>query len=254
MSLNWHLIQAKLGILCVAQVGFFTTLRTVWRSYYVGINRLYASKLFGIEIPLSWSLQQLKSLEMNVMPEYSRYTGDLSSTSCVVDAGAGVGEYAVYCAKKFGCRVYAFEPVHLRYLAAEELADYNKVDITLFNSGLSDANSTMNVPIGISMAGLGPDNRQARLALVETRALDSLNLDRLDVFKIDTEGYELQILKGAMRTITKFKPKILVEVHGGKNKEKVLALLDNIGYKIIYCNKAERTPYFDTVQTFVLGA
>lgn len=252
MGLNWHLIQAKIGILCVSQVGLFTTLKTIWRSYYVGINRLYASKLFDIEIPPSWGLQQLKSLDMNVMPEYSRYSSDLSSAACVVDAGAGVGEYAVYCAKKFGCKVYAFEPVHLRYQAAKELADYNKVDIALFNCGLSDVESIMSVPNGISMAGLGVDNKSAELPLVETRTLDGLNLEKLDVFKIDTEGYELPILKGAMHTITEFKPEVIVEVHGSENKEKVLALLDSIGYKIIYRNRAEKTPYFDTVQTFVL--
>ena len=47
----------------------------------------------------------------------------------------------------------------------------------------------------------------------ETFALDSLNLKRLDVFKIDTEGYELPVLNGVMRTIAEFKPKIIIEVH-----------------------------------------
>ncbi len=252
MGLNWHLTQAKLGILSIAQVGFAITLRTIWRSYYVGINRLYASKVFGIDIPPSWGLPQLKSLDMNVMPEYSEYSNDLLASSVVVDAGAGVGEYAVYCAKKFGCSVYAFEPVPSRYHAAKELAEHNSVNLELYNCGLSDVDSKMAVPDGISMAGAGADNSSGEMPQVKTLALDSLNLKRLDVFKIDTEGYEIPVLNGAMRTITEFKPKIIVEVHGKRNKKDVLDLLESLHYRIIYHNRAESTPYFDTMQTFVL--
>ena len=36
-----------------------------------------------------------------------------------------------------------------------------------------------------------------------------INLKRIDFIKIDTEGYELEVLKGAQNTIKKFKPNFI---------------------------------------------
>ncbi len=43
--------------------------------------------------------------------------------------------------------------------------------------------------------------------------IDSLELDRLDFIKIDCEGFEHKILKGAEKTIKKFKPVMVIEIN-----------------------------------------
>lgn len=46
---------------------------------------------------------------------------------------------------------------------------------------------------------------------IEMKRLDSMKFERIDYIKIDCEGYELNILKGAEKTIKKHKPVIVVE-------------------------------------------
>jgi hypothetical protein len=63
----------------------------------------------------------------------------------------------------------------------------------------------------------------------ETRTLDSFNLEKVDILKIDVEGFECDVVEGAFNTISKHKPKIIIETHGSKSRENAqnfLALLD----------------------------
>jgi FkbM family methyltransferase len=48
---------------------------------------------------------------------------------------------------------------------------------------------------------------------------DSLNFNNISVMKIDVEGYEIQVLEGAINTINKNKPYIILEIwHINKEK------------------------------------
>ena len=47
---------------------------------------------------------------------------------------------------------------------------------------------------------------------VEVRTLDSYNFPRFDVLKIDTEGYDMKVIKGAVNSIYKYKPLIVAEM------------------------------------------
>ena len=70
------------------------------------------------------------------------------------------------------------------------------------------------------------------------RRLDDLNINDVDFMLIDTEGYELNVLKGGFETIKKFKPLIILELHRHKNLtkrygyEKIenIKFLEKLGY------------------------
>ena len=53
---------------------------------------------------------------------------------------------------------------------------------------------------------------------IESIPLDSLNLTNVDFIKIDVEGHELDVLKGSVETIKRFKPYIELECNGLSKK------------------------------------
>lgn len=61
-------------------------------------------------------------------------------------------------------------------------------------------------------------------------AIDDLNLNRLDLIKIDIEGMEIDALKGALNSITKFKPQILIEKIKSSG-DQIHKIISELGYK-----------------------
>jgi FkbM family methyltransferase len=70
--------------------------------------------------------------------------------------------------------------------------------------------------------------------LVKTQTLDDFaEKEKIwpDIIKIDVEGAEASVIKGAARTIDSRKPLILVELHSIKNAWEVTAMLSEHGYR-----------------------
>ena len=76
---------------------------------------------------------------------------------------------------------------------------------------------------------------------VEVRTLDSLSQNlRLDeartiVVKIDVEGFEDKVLKGALETLKRFKPFLSIDIHNHPGREDMtdgacMAILSPLGY------------------------
>jgi FkbM family methyltransferase len=82
----------------------------------------------------------------------------------------------------------------------------------------------------------------AREEGVRTQTIDALvatqRLERVDLVKIDVEGHELRVLLGAVETLTRFRPRVLIEVfeetlHRQRaSVEAVLAFLEGHGYAL----------------------
>ena len=70
-------------------------------------------------------------------------------------------------------------------------------------------------------------------------AIDSLNLPGCDLLQLDVEGFELKALKGAINTITKYKPVICVELcekwlnRYDDSSTEVLDFIQNLGYILV---------------------
>jgi FkbM family methyltransferase len=129
------------------------------------------------------------------------------STRVVVDVGANVGDWS---AAAMGCwqeleRVLCFEPGEW---AAERLerrfADDDRV--TVIRRALSDAPEELRFweePSGGTMSSVvagysGVDSVARTVAATTLDAeLSALEVDRVDVLKIDTEGFDLRVLRGA---------------------------------------------------------
>ena len=67
---------------------------------------------------------------------------------------------------------------------------------------------------------------------IETKllAIDDLQLQRIDLIKIDIEGMEMEALQGAEKSLVRCKPQLIIEKIKS-NEQEIIGLLENIGYK-----------------------
>jgi FkbM family methyltransferase len=147
-----------------------------------------------------------------------------------VDIGSNIGHHSIF-ASKFAREVHSFEPYHVvrqRMLDNMKLNQISNIAVHPF--GLGEAEATIpffeppqsNLGGGSFLATFSEDNKHKGLNL-EIKNGDSilLNLDRIDVMKIDVEGFETSVLKGLIATIKKFRPIIIME-YTVQTKEKLM--------------------------------
>jgi hypothetical protein len=69
---------------------------------------------------------------------------------------------------------------------------------------------------------------------VRVRALDGLELGACHLLKIDVEGHEPQVLRGARETIARHRPAIYVENDRRAQQQEVIGLLADMGYRLYW--------------------
>ena len=80
---------------------------------------------------------------------------------------------------------------------------------------------------------------------IETRTLDSYALDNVGFIKIDVEGYEHTVLKGAKETLMHCRPTMLIELeesHTGVAIESLIKQVEAYGYQAYFLRNGQLTP------------
>jgi len=72
---------------------------------------------------------------------------------------------------------------------------------------------------------------------VNIRTLDSFNLQNVGLIKIDTQGYELQVLLGAKETILKNKPRLIIEIHREEQIKEIAEIMEDLNYSFFICRR-----------------
>lgn len=144
----------------------------------------------------------------------------------VVDVGANFGDSAVWWSKTFGSKVIAFEPMAKVFHILEENIKLNNAEVTAYNVALGNGDVISgNFDGNMFSSGGGLS--------IKSERLDDYSFERLDLLKIDVEGFELDVLKGAENTILKFKPKIIIETHSKELRKRCHEFLSSHGYKLM---------------------
>lgn len=165
---------------------------------------------------------------------------NLKSTSVFVDVGSNYGWHSIMSSKL--CKtVYSFEPQNYMYeIQMKNIYQNNIKNITLLKYGIGNTNERLtmspinykeNVNFGDLSIGIGGES-------IDVRTIDDLNLGRVDIIKIDVQGFEKFVLEGGAKSINEYKPLLIIELEDHQlrkfnyNVNDLFKFIKNQGYHI----------------------
>ncbi len=176
-------------------------------------------------------------------PETLRlYLHMLKRSRTVFDVGAHNGLYALVAATEQADRtIYAFEPVPRTFAFLEENIAANDLhNISAFCQAVSDKNGEINlfIPNSIRLPAAASVLEELKddteRVTVPTITIDSFVAENqvadVNLIKIDVEGAEDQVLRGAQETLDRHRPAIVCEVLYGYSDASLQAVLDSSNY------------------------
>jgi FkbM family methyltransferase len=154
---------------------------------------------------------------------YNQYEqGDvaLAPDDVIIDAGAFIGDTAVFFHHKLGgrCRIHSFELLDENLALLMHNLERNGVadeQIVVNKLALTDrTGDEIVIAAGSSQGSTSIFGKGAQGHRIQTVTLDEYvvlsNLERVDFIKMDIEGSEVMALAGARQTIQHFKPKLAI--------------------------------------------
>ena len=165
---------------------------------------------------------------------------------CILDIGANIGNHSVFFGMFVSNAVICFEPNPSVLPILKTNLTKNRIHHKLYQLGLGEreAEAAIELPsTAINNIGAARliENQPDIRGSVHIVTLDSLlpeikaftgGLDVL-AMKIDVEGMEPAVLRGAKTVIDEYKPDLFIEVLNQEQMEKIEAILLPIGYKRI---------------------
>ncbi|MGV6875332.1 FkbM family methyltransferase [Pseudochelatococcus sp. B33] len=195
-----------------------------------------------------------------------------------VDVGANIGLYTLKAARLSGPqgRVLAAEPgraareqlaanLALNTSAGNTFSRNTFAQVTVIDSALSDApgEATLhhvdkgNDPQAFSLLADGTEKSGETVAVTTLdRAVSASGLARVDCIKIDVEGFEARVIRGAGETLARWHPTVIFEVNcptllqSGEERDGAWKLLEAHGYRFFRLVDGAVTPLSAMPATF----
>jgi FkbM family methyltransferase len=190
----------------------------------------------------------------------------IQEEAVVFDVGTNIGEVCMNAAALVGPRglVYAFEPDPVSFRKFTGNLALNRFgNIFASNIGLGDVPGTrqMKVDTATNRGGnrIASENAAGDHFPIAIETLDRFvtqrELQRLDLVKIDVEGFELSVLRGAREALARFRPRLFIEVSDtnlreqGTSAAELVAYVRDAGYRVFRARSGEEID-----ETSALGA
>lgn len=193
---------------------------------------------------------------LTIEPELFLVGKLIDSQSVVFDIGSNIGEY-LYAFEKVAQpgNIYGFEPnqnlfgklkkmfkkVNLSNIAFSDVSEKAELKIPIINNVLYEARGTLN----LEFKEIGENDYT--LVDIKKERLDDFvrenKISKIDFIKIDVEGHEFNILKGAANTLRKFKPTLLIEIEQRHHEFPISQIddfMEGLGYAKFFFNKKEK--------------
>jgi FkbM family methyltransferase len=172
----------------------------------------------------------------------------------IIDVGANFGYNSLFFSKTVGSegQIYSFEPQSQNYeLLVQNINNNNITNIHAFNYACSDTETEVEIPVFAlplmsvtNMGDITPNFKQYSNVLgysnVKSIRIDSMKLPKIDLIKIDVQGWETNVINGLHEILLRDKPTLIVEFEHfqlnktGKTCSDLAQLIRNYGYYIYF--------------------
>ncbi len=167
---------------------------------------------------------------------------------CVIEVGANIGAHTVFLAQQVGPKgvVLAFEPQRIVFQTlCANMALNNIPNVVCFQQAAGSQHGFIKVP----PLDYTRENNFGGLALgdfehgepVPVFPLDAISLPQCHFIKIDVEGMEEDVLRGAVAMIQRHKPILYVENDWEDKSASLIRYIDSLGYDMYW----HRPPLFN---------
>ncbi len=182
--------------------------------------------------------------------EIDLFKANVSSGDVVFDVGGNVGLYSIAAARiAKSVNVFTFEPVPdtLKELRSNVVKNKVENQVKIIPKALSSKAGTMYITTEYHSSNyITNANSEQQKTMIRVTTIDNFakqeKIKRIDMIKMDIEGHELEALKGAQRSIERFRPKILIEIYENKtefndrqmaNASEIFTFLAQFGYEYV---------------------
>lgn len=215
--------------------------------FYVYTKRVFQRRYkigkYSIILPLGHTLpdfQKNNRLYDRFLPFMSKYIGEGET---IIDVGANIGDTSIMMVNETKANIICIEPsdIYFSYLEKniKRLPKDKRGQITCVKALVGSKELTGGCLVHSGGTAVIVENEDTNY--VQFKALDDLieTKDNISLIKVDTDGYDFEVLLSANSLISKSKPILFWENQISNELqslgyEKLYFFLDNLGYKYIY--------------------
>ena len=142
------------------------------------------------------------------------------NTKNIIDIGANFGYHTLFFSRLCAENVFAFEPQLQNFNLLKDNVELNKIqNVVLYNYACGDTNCYIKLPLYddtklVNMGDITPNILDKGLLYTNTKSIrldDEVFNCKIDLIKIDVQGWEKKVLEGAKNLLKKHKPTLIVE-------------------------------------------
>lgn len=174
----------------------------------------FYTPLYPVDFIQKHLVDKNEFFEQHLLKELDQY---LPEDAIILDLGANIGNHTLYwltASTKNINKVYSFEPVKETFDILQKNIELNNLQdrVNIYNVGLYDKETNAEIA-KFDMNNIGGTSLKEGNGDLILKRLDDIQIDEahIDFMKIDVENLELQLLKGGVQLINKFKPTIFIE-------------------------------------------
>ncbi len=222
----------------------------VFRLFVSFLFRLY--KLLPFRRPFTIKLGS--GAKYSIDPEVSNCTGvvytrvyehsamevvrnNVMDRETMIDVGAHTGLYSLQLADIFSNFILVEPAIETYEVLRKNFQLNNALSRTLYNLALGDMPGKAAVKRNRAFDGMAtivPVDEEQKQVLIQINTLDALCYEtKAGFLKIDVEGFELKVLKGAVNFL-KANPRILIHIEITENFDEILVFFTKLNFKLFF--------------------